>query len=218
MKEFEEALRNHPTNITRLASADFYSHQGQYPKTVGLLDEVLATDPNNTEALEKLADALDEQGSSRLTETTDRLLKVSPESAIGLYHLATTRLYENRFDDAIRTARHALERDPASSRTRNVLAIAYEKTFQPDLAEAEFRSSITRTPDDWISYNNYGIFLLGRNRVSDAREQFQRAIRLNPENVRGFLGMSEVARQTGNARNAEEWYQKALRLDPSVKR
>ena len=150
MKEFEEALRNHPTNITRLASADFYSHQGQYPKTVGLLDEVLATEPNNTEALEKLADALDEQGSSRVMETTDRLLKISPESAIGLYHLATIRLYENRLDEAIRTAQHALERDPASSRTRNVLAIAYEKTFQPDLADAEFRTSINRNNDDWV--------------------------------------------------------------------
>jgi Tfp pilus assembly protein PilF len=183
-----------------------------------LLDATLATDAANIEALEKLADALAEQNDGRLAEIVDRLRKLAPENPVALHHVAEIRLYQSRFDEAIEAAKRVLERDPKSGRTRNVLAIAYERTFQPNLAEAEFRRSTTLAPEDSVSYNNYGIFLLGRNRISEAQKQFQRAIRLNPENVQGYLGMSEASRQAGDHHEAEKWRQRALRLDPHQNR
>jgi spermidine synthase len=214
---FERALSMHPSNIVRLAASDLYSQEAQYQKAVELLDAVLAKEPDNIEALEKLADALAEQNSPRLDATADRLLELAPENSTGLYHQAAIHLFQSRFDEAIEAAKHSLETDP-KSRARNVLAIAYERTFQPDLAEAEFRHTITDAPDDWVSHNNYGIFLLGRNRVTEALQQFQRAIRLNPENVQGYAGMSEALRRAGNDREAEKWHQKALRVDPGQPR
>jgi Tfp pilus assembly protein PilF len=95
------------------------------------------------------------------------------------------------------------------------LGVAYDKTFQPEKAESEFRHAIDETPDDWMSYNNYGIFLLGRNRFDEAGAQFRRATRLNPENVQGFVGIGEALRQSGKTRAAAIWYRKALRLDPN---
>jgi spermidine synthase len=209
---FETALGINPINVVRLAAADFYSQQGHYQKTVDLRRAVLESEPDNVDALEKLADALAEQGSDNLAATVDRLLRISPDNSVGLYHFATIRLYQNRFDEAIQAAKRSLEYDSKSSRTRNVVAIAYERTFQPDLAEAEFRRAIEEAPEDWVAYNNYGIFLLGRNRPSDALQQFQRAIRLNPENILGFAGMSEALQRSGRKREADIWEQKALRL------
>jgi spermidine synthase len=209
---FGTALSVHPSNIVRLAAADFYSQQGAFQKSAELLDAVLTTEPDNVEALERLADALAELGKERVAETADRLLKVVPDNAIGLYHLATAYLYQSRFDEAIQVAKRSLEKDPKSSRARNVLAIAYERTFQLNLAEAEFRRATIESSDDWVSFNNYGIFLFGRSRFAEALQQFRRSLRLNPENVQGFLGISEVLHQTGNKREADKWRQKAQRL------
>ena len=211
----EEQLRNHPTNTVRFSAAEFYSRQNDYAKTIELLDAVLKADPNNTAGLEKLADTLANSGSGRLDEVVGRLLSIAPNDAPGLYHLATIRLYQGRADEAIQAVKHSLEIDPLSARARNLLAIAYGQTYQPQPAEAEFQRALKDAPEDWVTYNNYGLFLLERNRPGEAREQFQRAIRLNPYNVQGFVGIGEALRQAGDSKTAQNWYRKALRLDPN---
>jgi spermidine synthase len=214
-KFFEDMLRTRPLPVVWFAAADFYSQGGKYAQAVDLLDNVLKEDPKNLSALEKLADSLGLEGSARLPEVTERLLAIDPENPAGLYHLATIRLYQNRLDETIQTAKRLLEHDAQHVRGRNLLAIAYGQTFQPELAEAEFRRAIEQSPEDWVSYNNYGLFLLERNRPSEALEQFLRAISMNPENVQGLVGMGEAHRQAGNTREAQAWYRKALRLDPN---
>src|SRR5262245_41279738 len=67
-KFFERALRAHPLNVVRLAAAEFYFHKGLYKKTLEILDATLKSEPDNVEALEKLADALADQGSRRGAE------------------------------------------------------------------------------------------------------------------------------------------------------
>jgi spermidine synthase len=213
---FEDSLRAQPSSvIIKMSAAEFYFRLGNYARTIELLDAVLEQQPDRIEALAKLADALANLNSPRLAAVADRLLKADPYNATGLYHMATIRVYQGRLDEAIQLARRSLERQPKDSRVRNLVAVAYDRTFQPDIAEAEFRRSIQDAPDDSVSYNNYGIFLLGRNRVSDARDQFRRAISLNPDDPQGFVGMGEAFRQAGNREDSEAWYRKALRLDPN---
>jgi spermidine synthase len=215
-KEFEAAIALDPGNADlRLAAANFYSDRGNYKRAIELLEMVLASNPKNVKALEKIADALENDNNPRLAVITDRLLATAPDNPNGLYHLATFRFYQGRVDEAIQLTKRVLESDPASVRARRLLAVSYDKTFQPDLAEAEFRRAIEQAPDDYVSYNNYGVFLLGRNRAAEARDQFRRAIALNPENIEGLVGIGESLRQAGKRTEAQQWYGKALRLDPN---
>jgi tetratricopeptide (TPR) repeat protein len=215
-KEFQAAgILNPDDEQTRDDLIDLYSRQNDYTKAIELLDAELKTNPKKINALEKLADALADKGSGRLAEVVDHLLSVAPNDPAGLYHLATIRLYQGRADEAIRAVKRALEVDPKSTRARNLLAIAYAQTYQPQLAETEFQHVIKDAPEDSLSFNNYGLFLLEHNRPAEAREQFQRAIRLNPDNVQGFVGVGETFRQAGNMRTAQTWYRKALRMDPN---
>ncbi len=208
--EFKIAIALDPGDVqAQLSAAALYSKRDENRQAMELIDQALARDPSNVRALEALADALSEQGSPRLAEVTDRLLKLAPENPTGLYHRAAKQLLQGRFDEAAESARRSLEADSTRTRTRHVLAIAYERTFQPDKAELEFRRATTDSPDDWVSFNNYGIFLLGRDRVPEALQQFQRAVRLNPENVQGMLGMSEALLRVGNKRDAEKWRRRA---------
>jgi spermidine synthase len=213
--EFEAAIVADSSDAVRFAAADFYSDRGNYKHAIELLDDVLARDPKNVAALEKIADALENSNDARLAGITDRLMAAAPDNPNGLYHMATFRFYQGRVDEAIQLTKRALELDPKSVRARRLLAVAYDKTFQAALAEAEFRRAIEQAPDDFVSYNNFGVFLLGRNRAVEARDQFRRAISLNPENVEGFVGIGESLRQSGKATEAQDWYRKALRLDPN---
>ena len=211
----EEMLKTSSSDSVRLAAAEFYSQDNNSAKSTALIRTVLDRDPKNVAALEKLTDIESEEGSSDLPATVDTLLAIDPENAKGLYQLGTIRFYQQRLDEAIQLVKRSLAKDPSNVRAQNLLAIAYGQTFQPDLAEAEFRKSVQDFPSDWLTLNNYGLFLLERGRPKDAAVVFKNAIDLNPEDVQAFVGLGEATRQAGNAREAVHWYRIALALDPN---
>lgn len=61
-------------------------------------------------------------------------------------------------------------------------------------------------------FNRRSIFLL-LFFVSGGCGLIYGAIEINPENVRGYVGIGEAYRQSGNMPKAIEWYRRALRLD-----
>jgi spermidine synthase len=211
----EQLLQNHPSTPVRLAAAEFYSQENNSEKAIALIRSALEQEPRNVQALEKLADIQMENGSTDLPATVDSLLAVDPDNADGLYQLASIRFYQQRLDEAIQLVKRSLARDSTNPRARNLLAIAYGQTFQADLADAEFRKCVQDFPSDWLTLNNYGLFLLERSRPADAAAAFKKAIDLNPENAQGFVGLGEATRQEGHASEANRWYRIALQLDPS---
>jgi spermidine synthase len=211
----ERILSVHRLPIVRLSAAEFYSQEANYGKGIPLVEAVLSEDPQNRVALEKLIEMYVESGSMELPATVDRLLAIDPENPKGLYSQATIRLYQQRFDEAIQLVKRSITRDPSNVRARDLLAIAYGQTFQHDLADAEFRKTIKEFPYDWLTLNNYGLYLLDRGRFSEAMNQFRTAVDLNPEDVQAFVGLGEACRQSGRPEEADRWYRIALRLDPN---
>jgi Flp pilus assembly protein TadD len=145
----------------------------------------------------------------------ERLLAADPDNARGLFHLASLRFYQQRLDEALQLIRRSLAKDAANVRARNLLAIVYGQTFQHDLADAEFRKCIADFPDDYLSLNNYGLYLLERGRPEDAISAFTKAVDLNPDNLQAFVGLGEGYRQAGRVKEAQRWYRAALRMDPN---
>jgi spermidine synthase len=211
----EERLRTEPTTISRLAAAEFFANEGSHARAIEILDAILLKEPDLIDVLEMKADALAGQNSSALAEIANRLLVLEPKNLKGLFHLASARLYEGRIDESIQLVKRVLEIDPAHVRARNLLAIAFGQTFQPQFAEAEFLRAIEQAPDDAATYYNFGVFLLDRERIAEARKQFESIIRINPEDAQGFAGMGETFRHEANMSRARTWYRKALRLDPN---
>jgi superkiller protein 3 len=211
----EGLLASRPSTLVRLSAAEFYWQESNADKAVPLLQKVVADEAHNVQALQQLADIYADRGSVDLPETVDKLLKLDPDNSKGIFHLATIRFYQQRLDEAIQLVKRSLSLDPKNPRARNLLAIAYGQTFQHDLAEAEFQSSIKDFPEDWLSINNYGLYLLERGKIAEASEQFAKAVDLNPENVQAFVGLGEAARQSGRVKEAQRWYRIALQLDPN---
>ncbi len=211
----EQTIQAHPSTTVRLAAAEFYAQEGAHDKALASLNAVLEAEPKNRKALEKLADIEIEKGSAEGPASIERLLSVDPGNAKGLFHLASLRFYQQRFDEALQLVKQSLQADPSSPRARNLLAIVYGQTFQHDLADAEFRKAIHDFPEDWLSINNYGLYLLDRGKTAEAQEQFRSAINLNPENIQAYVGLGEALRQSGRVKEAQRWYRAALQLDPN---
>ena len=212
---FDQMLASEPRTVVRLAASDLHKQESDYGRAVTPLKAILAEDPRNLAALEKLADIYASQGSAELPAITERLLALDAQNSSGLYHLATIRFYQGRHDEAIQMVSRVLEQGPGNTRARNLLAIAYGQTFQAGKAEAEFRKIIEEAPDDYLSFNNYGLFLAERGRFQEAVDRFSEAINIEPDNVQGYVGIGEAYRESGQMDEAQVWYRKALQLDPN---
>jgi tetratricopeptide (TPR) repeat protein len=212
---FEEMLAAHPRSVVRLAAANFFMAQSNYEKAAALLQALLQEDPKSVPALEKLADVYGFQGNEQLPAVVDRLRAIDPGNPKALYHFATILFYQGRLDEAIQAAQRIVQQEPKNIRARNLLAVAYAQTFQPEKADTEFRKSTELAPEDFVTLNSYGLFLTQRGRYQEALDRFGQAIEINPENVQGYVGIGEAYRQSGNMPEAIGWYRRALRLDPN---
>lgn len=211
--EFMLNLQRRP--VVELAGARFFSETGQNERALEILGGMLQSQPELIAALELTADIHAEQGSPELPSVVDKLLKTDPGNAKGLFHLATIRFYQDRLDECIQLVRQSIEKGPGNQRARNLLAIAYGQTFQHDKAEQEFQMSLRAEPNDWITLNNFGLYLLERQAIDKARDLFAQSLEINPNNPQALAGLGETFRQSGRADLAAAWYQRALKLDPN---
>jgi tetratricopeptide (TPR) repeat protein len=87
------------------------------------------------------------------------------------------------FAGAVEPYGRALAINPQDVNARVDRAVAAFRSGSLDLAEQEFREAINIDPTHPKAFFNYGVFLLiGRGQPSQAAEQWQRVIELNPPN------------------------------------
>ena len=211
----DNTLASHSDPIVRLAAADVFVAESNYEKAAAHLEAVLKDDPKNAGALEKLADVYGFEGNEQLPTIVERLSAIDPGNLKAQFHLATLLFYQGRVDETIRIGESILQREPKNIRVHNLLAFAYAQVFQPEKAEAEFHRSMELAPNDLSTLNNYGLFLMRRGRYQEALSRFGEAVEINPENVQSYVGMGEAYRQSGKMSEANDWYRRALRLDPN---
>ena len=78
--------------------------------------------------------------------------------------------------------------------------------------ETLYRTTIARNPGCWMAYANLGDILYGANRIPEAMDLFNQALRIKPAVAHYSLGNGLV--RTGRTSEAIEQYKQALRVDP----
>src|SRR5882724_6945337 len=78
--------------------------------------------------------------------------------------------------------------------------------------EALYRTTIARNPGCWMAYANLGDILYQANRIPEAMDLFNQALRIKPAVAHYSLGNGLV--RTGRTSEAIEQYKQALRVDP----
>ncbi len=135
-------------------------------------------------------------------------------SAADLFRRAITSFQQGRLEEAERSFRQLLRKEPRHLAALNILAIVL--TAQKKYAEAEpyllTALKINATSD--ATFYNYGIVLKALGRPEQALERFSQAIALNPGNAESWNNRGTVFHELGDPVAAVSDFDKALSLDP----
>jgi serine/threonine-protein kinase len=142
--------------------------------------------------------------SMRALDLTDRLADV---------RVTLGRLYDFTGDyaGAVREFSLATEIDSRNADGYFGLARALAVMGRAEQAEAHFNKALELQPSDWQYNSEYGVFLLREGRYRESARQFERVIKLSPDNLIGYnnlasaylyleaWGRAEAALERGNA-------------------
>jgi tetratricopeptide (TPR) repeat protein len=77
-----------------------------------------------------------------------------------------------------------------------------------------FGQTFAVTKDNYIAHNNYGCALGDRNRVDEAIEHFQEALRINPMHLRAHYNLGVMLLKKGKVDDAISCFNESLRIKP----
>lgn len=118
---------------------------------------------------------------------------------------------------ALQELNEALRSDTGYGPAYNVLGLVYAELGEYNLAEQNFSRALQINPNDSNAHNNYGWYLCQHGRENDAIQHFLQALKnpLYSTPEKSYVNAGFCARKAGDARRAEEYYERALRIQPS---
>lgn len=114
--------------------------------------------------------------------------------------------------DRLRELQEKFEENPR--RYFAPLANEYRKGGQPRRAIDICRAQLTQMPGHISGQIVYGQALYEVGEFDEAREVFERALTLDPENLIALRSLGDMSLQSGNSSQARVWYARLLEADP----
>ncbi|MDO8261955.1 MAG: type IV pilus biogenesis/stability protein PilW [Gallionella sp.] len=137
--------------------------------------------------------------------------KVHTELA-GLY-------YEmGKYGVALEEIEQAMQADRNYAPAYSVRGLVHMALREDKEAEEDFQKSLRMDRTDSDTHNNYGWFLCQRDRVKEAIPQFMAALKnpLYQTPARAYLNAGLCSKKAGNNKDAEEFLQQALQIQPDL--
>src|SRR3569833_3753400 len=95
-----------------------------------------------------------------------------------------------------------------------LLVFVFCKAGDPERADAICEEYIPQQPGHKSGHIVYGQALFELGRYDEARQVFETALSLDPENLIALRHLGDIARAAGDAHTARVWYQRVLEADP----
>ena len=131
--------------------------------------------------------------------------------------LASTYIQTGNLGVALSEARTAVAADSGYAPAYNVLGLVYMELHENAPAEQAFERSLRLNPDDADANHNYAWFLCENQREEESLHYFLRAVRnpLYAAPQKSYVLAAVCAERKNNDKDALEYLQRALRLDPN---
>ncbi len=133
-------------------------------------------------------------------------------------HTELASLYFSRgiMGVALEELRIALAADPGYAPAHGLFGVVYQELKETRLAQQSFERALALAPADPDINHNFGWFLCQNRREADSIPYFLTAVRnpLYPTPWRSWSAAGQCTLRTNNVKQAEEYFQRALRLDP----
>ncbi len=155
-----------------------------------------------------------------VTETTGGLRPQSPpdliEAARINTQLGSDYARQGRFDIAEEKLRKAIDQNERYAPAHTTLAYVLTQTGDRENAEREYRRSLALAPDDAGTHNNFGVFLCGEGKYTEADKAFHIALAnrnySTPEAAWTNAGVCQM--KAGKTAAAADSFREALKLNP----
>jgi len=119
---------------------------------------------------------------------------------------------------ALEEIEQALQADRNYAPAYGVRGLVHMALREDREAEEDFQKSLRLDRTDSDTHNNYGWFLCQRDRVKEAIPQFMAALKnpLYQTPARAYLNAGLCSKKAGNHKEAEDFLQKALQIQPDL--
>ncbi|MBI5437583.1 MAG: tetratricopeptide repeat protein [Nitrosomonadales bacterium] len=195
-------------------------------KATAILSRILELEPDNVSALSEKGLMLFDRGdTASALQVFDKCIQIAPAFELGYKNLYSALVTCGRYEEAERIAKLAIQKSTTD----------YRYTFKVDLVVCLWRSGAIREGHqvaeeiiaELTQLNNprfrellarahchYGIILMELNELESAREQFTKAVSLDPGNVDPYINLAKACWFTGDLLQAIHWFDKALAIAP----
>jgi tetratricopeptide (TPR) repeat protein len=198
-----------------LSTAIEMHENGQFGLAARLYEDVLASEPENAEALHLCGVLHHQRGDHRLaTEMIGLAVSLRPNVAAYLANLAETYRAVGDFERAADWCRSALLIQPDYPEALCNLGAALQGMGQHAESVDRYRQVLELRPGFVLAHNNLGIALRELGNVEAALEHFRRAVELEPEFSPALSNLSQTLLHLGQSEEALTHAQEAIRLDP----
>ena len=197
---------------TRYLLAVAYGGQRDRLRSREGLEAALALDPEHFAAKRSLAVTLSQDGEvDEAARLVAELRERAPEDPTLLQMAGVVALQQERFDDAVGVYGSLMALRPSSS-TAVSLAVALERSSEPEKAEDTLQQWLRQNPDERSVRFALANLYLGQNRYSAAREAYEVLLVAGPDDVALLNNLAWVMHREGNAEAALVHAQRALEL------
>lgn len=133
-------------------------------------------------------------------------MKIYPDYASAIYNLGHLYDIQNRLDESIFYYKKFLEQEKDMqsrllSDAQMNLAMVLLRNGQLVESESVINKFLSSEPGNAKGHNYYGIILFNQERLADARQQFEKALSLEPENRHYAFNVQKIKKDIANSQS-----------------
>jgi predicted O-linked N-acetylglucosamine transferase (SPINDLY family) len=136
-------------------------------------------------------------------------------AAAELFKRAVSSFQQGKLDDAERTFRQLLRKEPRHLPSLNILAIVLTTLKKYSEAERHLQTALKLNASSDATFYNYGIVLKALGRPDEALRRFTEALAINPSEAETWNNRGTVLNETGDYNAAIADFDRALSLNPN---
>jgi tetratricopeptide (TPR) repeat protein len=205
--------------LAQIEASGLAHHQaGRLPQAEDCYRKLLAADPRNVNALNRLgvlARQLGQHGAA--VDLFSKAVALNERAPELHYNLGNALMDLGRTAEAEASYRRTLALKPDFAAAHNNLGNVLQSRGEHAQAEACYRRVLALAPEPRYAgaYSNLGHALLMQGRAAEAEAFCRRSLALQPGNAEGHNNLGNVLKDQGRLDDAEACYRCALDLDPA---
>jgi tetratricopeptide (TPR) repeat protein len=173
--------------------------KGELDFAAGLIRRAIEMDPGRPIFYNSLGNVYQEQGRPKEAINAYReALKLKPDYAEAHYDLGNALQTGGRLKEAVSCYRQALIHNPKMAVAYNNLGVALKELDHENQAIECYQRAIEQIPDFIDAYNNLAAILEGRNRLVEARQAVDSALRFDPRSFFTNLNLAQLEYRAAN--------------------